>query len=192
MSMCASDPRVLVMLEEVAELGSLDVLATALALGRGYGVKLYLIAQDLSQLETVWGGKSKSIVANCAVRIASAPNDVATADLLSKMCGTMTVRHTMRNYSGSRLSALLPHTMTSEQDTARPLLTADEVMRIPGPRKNDAGAIVAPGNLLVFTFRATRRSTACSRSTSATVRFCSELRSRRRRRGQRRWRLACA
>jgi type IV secretion system protein VirD4 len=63
----------------------------------------------------------------------------------------MTVRHTMRNYSGSRLSALLPHTMTSEQDTARPLLTADEVMRIPGPRKNDAGAIVAAGNLLVFT-----------------------------------------
>jgi type IV secretion system protein VirD4 len=144
------EPLVLVMLEEVAELGALDIVATALALGRGYGLKLYLIAQDLSQLETAWGNRSKTLVANCAIRIASAPNDVATAELLSKMCGTMTVRHTVRNYSGSRLSVLLPHTMATEQDTQRPLLTADEVMRLPGPRKTDAGAIVEPGNLLIF------------------------------------------
>lgn len=147
----AAEPCVLVMLEEVAELGALDVVSTALALGRGYGLKLYLIAQDLSQLETAWGGKSKTLVANCAIRIASAPNDVATAELLSKMCGMMTVRHTIRNYSGNRLSALLPHTMTSEQDTQRPLLTPDEVMRLPGPRKADDGTILEPGNLLVFT-----------------------------------------
>ena len=94
-----AEPRVLIMLEEVAELGALDVVATALALGRGYGLKLFLIAQDLSQLETAWGSKSKTIIANCAIRIASAPNDVGTAELLSKMCGMMTVRHTVRNYS---------------------------------------------------------------------------------------------
>ena len=94
------EPRVLIMLEEVAEIGALDIVATALGLGRGYGLKLYLIAQDLSQLETAWGSKSKTLVANCAIRVASAPNDVATAELLSKMCGTMTVRHTVRNYSG--------------------------------------------------------------------------------------------
>lgn len=147
----ATEACVLVMLDEVAELGTVDIIATALALGRGYGLKLYLISQDLSQLETVWGKKSKTLIANCAIRIASAPNDLATAELLSKMCGTMTVRHTVRNYSGSRLSTLLPHTMTSEQDTQRALLTPDEVMRIPGPRKNDAGAIIEPGNLLIFT-----------------------------------------
>jgi type IV secretion system protein VirD4 len=145
-----TEPRALIMLEEVAELGALDIVATALALGRGYGLKLYLIAQDLSQLETAWGGRSKTLVANCAIRIASAPNDVATAELLSKMCGTMTVRHTVRNYSGSRLSVLLPHTMASEQDSQRPLLTPDEVMRLPGPRKTESGKIVEPGNLLVF------------------------------------------
>lgn len=143
-------PRVLIMLEEVAELGALDVVATALALGRGYGLKLFLIAQDLSQLETAWGSKSKTIIANCAIRIASAPNDLTTAELLSKMCGTMTVRHTVRNYSGSRLSALLSHTMTTQHDTQRMLLTPDEVMRLPGPRKNDTGEIVAPGSILVF------------------------------------------
>ncbi|MBV9719222.1 MAG: type IV secretory system conjugative DNA transfer family protein [Candidatus Eremiobacteraeota bacterium] len=145
-----TEPRFLIMLEEVAEIGALDVVATALGLGRGYGIKLYLIAQDLSQLETAWGTKSKTLVANCAIRIASAANDVATAELLSKMCGTMTVRHTIRNYSGSRLSALLPHTMTTEHDTQRPLLTPDEVMRLPGARKTETGEIVEPGNLLVF------------------------------------------
>jgi type IV secretion system protein VirD4 len=138
------------MLEEVAEIGALDIVATALGLGRGYGLKLYLIAQDLSQLETAWGSKSKTLVANCAIRVASAPNDVATAELLSKMCGTMTVRHTVRNYSGSRMSALLPHTMTTEHDTQRPLLTPDEVMRLPGPQKADTGEIITAGNLLVF------------------------------------------
>ena len=146
----STEPQVLIMLEEVAELGALDIVATALALGRGYGMKLYLIAQDLSQLDTAWGAKSKSLVANCAIRMASAPNDLATGELLSKMCGTMTVRHTVRNYSGSRMSVLLPHTMATEQDTQRPLLTADEVMRLPGPRKNASGEIIAPGNLLVF------------------------------------------
>jgi type IV secretion system protein VirD4 len=70
-----AEPRVLIMLEEVAELGALDVVATALALGRGYGLKLFLIAQDLSQLETAWGSESKTIIANCAIRIASAPNE---------------------------------------------------------------------------------------------------------------------
>jgi type IV secretion system protein VirD4 len=144
------EPRVLIMLEEVAEIGALDIVATALGLGRGYGLKLYLIAQDLSQLETAWGSKSKTLVANCAIRVASAPNDVATAELLSKMCGTMTVRHTVRNYSGSRMSALLPHTMTTEHDTQRPLLTPDEVMRLPGPQKADTGEIITAGNLLVF------------------------------------------
>jgi type IV secretion system protein VirD4 len=145
-----SHPPVLIMLEEMAELGALDVVATALALGRGYGLKLFLIAQDLSQLQTAWGSKSTSLVANCAIRIASAPNDLATAELLSKMCGAMTVRHEVRTYSGSRLSAFLPHTVAAEHDTQRPLLTPDEVMRLPGPRKNDAGEIVSPGSLLVF------------------------------------------
>jgi type IV secretion system protein VirD4 len=145
-----AEPRVLIMLEEVAEIGALDVIATALTLGRGYGLKIYLIAQDISQLESAWGSRNKTLLANCAIRIASAPNDVATAELLSKMCGAMTVRHTVRNFSGSRLSVLLPHTMATEQDTQRPLLTADEVMRLPGPRKRPDGTIEQPGNLLVF------------------------------------------
>jgi type IV secretion system protein VirD4 len=48
------------------------------------------------------------------------------------------------------MSVLLPHTMATEQDTQRPLLTPDEVMRLPSPRKSETGEIIAPGNLLVF------------------------------------------
>ena len=144
------ESRVLMMLDEVAEIGALDIIPTALTLGRGYGIKLYVIAQDLSQLESVWGPKSKTLIANCAIRIASAPNDLTTAELLSKMCGAMTVRHNVRNFSGSRLSAVLGQMTISEQDTQRPLLTPDEIMRLPGPRKTDGGIITRPGNLLVF------------------------------------------
>jgi len=138
------------MLDEAAEIGSLDIIPTALTLGRGYGIKLYVIAQDLSQLESVWGSRSKTLIANCAIRIASAPNDVTTAELLSKMCGVMSVQYPARNYSGNRLGGFLSHTMLAEQDAQRQLVTPDEVMRLPGPCKTDGGVIVKPGNILVF------------------------------------------
>ena len=37
----------------------------------------------------------------------------------------------MKNYAGSRLSPWLGHLMISRQETARPLLTAGEVMQLP-------------------------------------------------------------
>src|SRR2546427_10918778 len=47
------------------------------------------------------------------------------------MVGTMTVHKETRTYTGSRLNPVLLHVMASEQETSRPLLTPDEVMRLP-------------------------------------------------------------
>src|SRR4029077_3904738 len=62
---------------------------------------------------------------------------VETAKLISDMVGTMTVHKETRTYTGSRLNPVLMHVMASEQETSRPLLTPDEVMRLP-----DDGALV--------------------------------------------------
>lgn len=144
-------PRTLVMLDEFGDIGAaLEAVRLLLTIGRGYRLKGYLIAQDFTQLEAHVGRGGSSLLANCAVRIASAPNDMASAEMLSRMCGTMTVRHTVRNYSGSRFGPLLAHTMASDHDVARPLLTPDEMLRLPAARKGPGGEVLEPGNVIVF------------------------------------------
>jgi type IV secretion system protein VirD4 len=126
----------LLMLDEFPTLGRMDVLQTALAYLPGYGIRAYLIVQDLTQLAHAYG-RFEAIISNCHVRVAFAANKVETAKLISDMVGTMTVHKETRTYTGSRLNPVLMHVMASEQETSRPLLTPDEVMRLP-----DDGALV--------------------------------------------------
>jgi type IV secretion system protein VirD4 len=140
--------RLLLMLDEFPSLGKLDVFEESLAFIAGYGLKAYLIIQDISQLWTAYG-KDESIFSNCHVRIAYAPNKVETAELLSKMSGTATIVKQSHSYSGSLFGAQ-NNISTSTQETQRPLLTADEVMRLPAARKDAKGNVTEPGDMLVF------------------------------------------
>lgn len=132
--------RLLLLLDEFASLGKLPVFEEALAYIGGYGIKAYLIVQDLSQLYAAYG-KSESIVANCHLRVAFAPNKVETAEILSKMTGTTTATKKQSGGKGSNKTT---------QEFARPLLTADECMRLRGPKKDEEGRIERPGDMLVF------------------------------------------
>ena len=122
--------RLLLLLDEFPSLGRLDIFQESLAFIAGYGLNALLIAQDLSQLSAAYG-RDESIISNCHIRIAFAPNRIETAELLSKMAGQGTVTHTQRQYSGNRLAVALMHVNTNEQIVQRPLLTADECMRLP-------------------------------------------------------------
>ena len=122
--------RLLLLIDEFPSLGKLEIFQEALAFIAGYGLKALLIVQDLTQLNAAYG-KDESIVSNCHIRIAYAPNKIETAKLLSDMAGQATVTHTQRQYSGNRLSVLLQNVNTNEQIVQRPLLTADECMRLP-------------------------------------------------------------
>ena len=122
--------RLLLLIDEFPALGKLEVFQESLAYFAGYGLKAYLITQDLTQLHAAYG-RDESLVSNCQVRIASAPNRIETAELLSKMAGSMTVHHTTRTYTGGRLNPMLMHLMAAEQDTERRLLTPDEALRLP-------------------------------------------------------------
>jgi len=122
--------RLLLLLDEFPSLGRLDIFQESLAFIAGYGLTALLIAQDLSQLSAAYG-RDESIVSNCHIRIAFAPNRIETAELLSKMAGQATVTHTQRQYSGNRMAVALMHVNTNEQIVQRPLLTADECMRLP-------------------------------------------------------------
>ena len=88
-------------------------------------------------------------MANCHIRNAYAPNNIVTAELLSKMVGTTTVVEKKTSLSGSRMGSL-GHASVSIAETARPLLTPDECSRLPGLQKDDQDRVVGGGDILVF------------------------------------------
>jgi type IV secretion system protein VirD4 len=122
--------RLLLMLDEFPALGRLDFFESALAFMAGYGLKSFLIAQSLNQIEKAYG-PNNSILDNCHVRVCFATNDERTARRVSDALGTATELRAMKNYAGHRLSPWLGHLMVSRQETARPLLTPGEVMQLP-------------------------------------------------------------
>ncbi|MEL7546104.1 MAG: conjugal transfer protein TraG [Pseudomonadota bacterium] len=124
------DRQVLLMLDEFPALGRLDFFESALAFMAGYGLRAFLIAQSLNQIEKAYG-PNNSILDNCHVRVAFASNDERTAKRISDALGTKTEMRAMRNYAGHRLAPWLSHVMVSRQETARQLLTPGEVMQLP-------------------------------------------------------------
>jgi type IV secretion system protein VirD4 len=122
--------RLLLMLDEFPALGRLDFFESALAFMAGYGIKSFLIAQSLNQIEKAYG-PNNSILDNCHVRVSFSTNDERTAKRVSDALGTATEMKAMKNYAGSRLSPWLGHLMVSRSETARPLLTPGEMMQLP-------------------------------------------------------------
>ena len=144
--------RLLLLIDEFPSLNRMEVFADALSYMAGYGLKAYLITQDIRQIVDAYGN-NESIVSNCHVRIAFAPNQFETAELLSKMTGTATVQKASYNFSGSRLSPVMGHINASVDHIERPLMTPDEVLRLKPPKKRGTGAqerIVEPGQMLIF------------------------------------------
>ncbi len=141
--------RLLLMLDEFTSLGKLPIMEKALAYIAGYGGKVYLIVQDITQLNGVYG-KDNALMANCHVRIAYAPNTIETAKTLSDMTGKTTVVEEKVSLSGSR-TGHLKNASVNVTETARPLLTPDECMRLPGPEKDAQGRVTKPGDMLIFT-----------------------------------------
>jgi type IV secretion system protein VirD4 len=120
----------LLMLDEFPALGRLDFFESALAFLAGYGIRAFLVAQSLNQIDKAYG-PNNAILDNCHVRVAFAPNDERTAKRLSDALGTATEERNQRNFSGRRFSAWLSHTTISHQETARPLLTPGEILQLP-------------------------------------------------------------
>lgn len=143
--------RELMMLDEFPSLGKLEIFQEALAFIAGYGIKVYIICQDLSQLRSKESGygSDESISSNCHVQNYFQPNRLETAEYVSKLTGTKTEEEEQTNYSGKRFG-ILSSTSKSVQKVARPLKTPDEVLRLQGPIKNRENKIVKPGKMLMF------------------------------------------
>jgi len=135
-----SRPRLLMLLDEFPALGYLPFFEHALAFLAGYGIRVLIITQDLSQLRSAYG-PNESIVSNCAHRVCFTPNRPETAEYVSRLLGQTTVHATRvaeTSASGPRSSS----ETRSPADSQRPLLTPDEVLRFP----QEEGILFAPAS----------------------------------------------
>lgn len=137
--------RLLMLFDEFTSLGKLSIIEQAISYCAGYGIKLMLIIQDIVQLHEKYG-KDNALMGNCHIRFAYAPNNLDTAKLLSELTGKTTILQNKESVSGSGSKR---NRSRSLQETARPLLTPDETMRLPGISKNSRGEIL-PGDMLIF------------------------------------------
>ena len=124
----ASNPTLgpaLFLLDEFAALGRLEAVERAMGLMAGYGLQLWPILQDMSQLRDLYGARASTFIANAGVQQVFGVNDFETAKWLSQTMGQETIGYQTQNFKPGDM----PTTGTSI--TGRDLLTPDEIMQLP-------------------------------------------------------------
>jgi type IV secretion system protein VirD4 len=127
--------RVLVLLDEFAQLGAMRPVVEGISLVGGYGILFWLIVQDIAQLKGLYRDRWETLIANTDVKQCFGTNDWTTADLLSKMAGETTVfkegGSAGQGRSFGRSSGHSTNFGESVSEKGRRLLMPDEVMRLP-------------------------------------------------------------
>ena len=130
---------VLFLLDEMAQLGTMDMMRKAVSLMAGYGMTLWMVWQDLSQLKLLYKDDWQSFLANAKVQQYFGINDPETAKTISEMLGEETIRieTVSESTATSRENMALFHstktknTAYTNAEAARALLKPDEVRRLP-------------------------------------------------------------
>lgn len=124
--------RTVMLIDEMAALGHLGPLEDAFGLVRGYGVQIAAIFQDLAQLKALYKERWETFIANAGVVLGFAPNDLTTAEWMSKRSGQTTV--IAKGYSQNTGTSVGGHSSvsagagSSDQQVGRPLFLPDELM----------------------------------------------------------------
>ena len=115
----------LFLLDEFAALGRLEAVERAMGLMAGYGLQLWPILQDMSQLRDLYGERAGTFIANAGVQQVFGVNDFETAKWLSQMIGQETTGYQTDSYKPGDNPSF------SNNLTGRDLLTPDEIMQMP-------------------------------------------------------------
>lgn len=114
----------LFLLDEFAALGRLEAVERAMGLMAGYGLQLWPILQDMSQLKDLYGARANTFVANAGVLQTFGVNDFETAKWLSQSMGKETIGYQTESHRPGDIST------TTQHVAARDLMSPDEIMQI--------------------------------------------------------------
>jgi type IV secretion system protein VirD4 len=123
---------ILFLLDEMAALGRLAMVEQAYGLMAGFGMQLWGIVQDLSQLKRLYGDGWETFVGNSGVLQYFGSRDRMTAEYFSALCGVTTVWNISTAIS-SAVGGDSESTTTSA--TQRSLAFPDELMTMRGERQ---------------------------------------------------------
>lgn len=111
------------LLDEFGNIGRVPNLPEKLTVSAGRNIRFVMAVQSLAQLEHVYGRKEAEIVqGNCDTWLYLRTSDIETAQVISRMTGTFTVRTKSMQRRRADVSE-------SEGTTSRYLLTPDEILR---------------------------------------------------------------
>ena len=115
----------------MAALGRLAMVEQAYGLMAGFGMQLWGIVQDLSQLHRIYGDGWQTFIGNSGVLQYFGSRDKMTAEYFSALCGVTTVK-TLSSTIAQTFSrgGGGSSTSTNSGETSRQLAMADELMRI--------------------------------------------------------------
>lgn len=117
--------QMLMIIDEMISLKKLPILEEALSYVAGYGIRMFLLSQDITQVEAEYGDK-QSIDSGAATRIVYAPNKIETAEKLARMTGKTTITEEKESLSYDKLGIKAGSVSLSTEKIARDLFTAEE------------------------------------------------------------------
>ncbi|MEL6646135.1 MAG: type IV secretory system conjugative DNA transfer family protein [Pseudomonadota bacterium] len=135
---------VLFLLDEMPALGRLTMIEQAYGLMAGFGIQLWGIVQDLSQLKSTYDDGWETFIGNSGMIQYFGSRDRMTAEYFSALCGETTVWNFSSALSkafgtssgnGSVSSSQTTTTTDTRAASQRKLAYPDELMRLPGTRQ---------------------------------------------------------
>lgn len=121
--------RTWLLIDELAALGHLGPIEDAFGLVRSYRVQIAAILQDLNQLKNLYKDRWETFVANAGVVMGFAPNDLTTADWMSKRTGQQTIAVTNVGESVNQSAASQSSGASKNTNlAARPLYLPQELI----------------------------------------------------------------
>lgn len=117
----------LMIIDEATSLRKLPILQEALGYVAGYGIRMFMLVQDITQVEELYGDK-QSFDSGAETRIVYAPNKIETAEKLARMTGKTTITEEKASSSKDLIGIKGGSVSLSVDKVARDLMTADEFM----------------------------------------------------------------
>ena len=120
----------LLLMDEFTAPGAIDILQKAVSFIAGYNLRLLIIFQSISQLETRRPDGydregAKTLLTNVACQILYAPREQEDAERFSKLLGNKTVKSSSKSFGGKGGAS------RSESEQARPLMLPQELRELP-------------------------------------------------------------
>lgn len=141
--------KLLVAIDEMPSLRRMEALELFLTKGAGAGIRALLLAQDYQDIVGEYG-EHERITAECNVVVAHAPNNMLSAEWLSRRVGQTTrvieeVSESQGRGQGNQRSVSRVY-----RSIGAPLMTAEEVTRLQLPQRGEDDFIESPGDVLIF------------------------------------------